>query len=223
MDKIPVFIVDDQNLFRQSLALVINSVDQFELLGDFENGKVFLKQLTGLIENRVYVAIIDMDMPGMNGIELNKVLHDLYPQVRVIILSVHINPSLISQMVEARAAAYLAKNCDMDELIAAIQSVHKSGFYFNRTVLKAIQTNANSKIKTEKSFKDLAIDLSERDKQIIKLICMEYNNVEISKELYISPRTVEGRRITILNKIGCRNTAGMVLFAIKHGLFKAPK
>jgi DNA-binding NarL/FixJ family response regulator len=220
MEQISLFIVDDQNLFRQSLSLLINSIDQFLLLGDFEGGEAFIKALPDLIQApKTYIAIIDMDMPGMNGIKLNEYLHERYPQIKVIILSVHISPSLIAQMIHAKASAYLAKNCDKSELILAVESVYKTGFYFNRKVLEAIQNNATNKNSKQDTIDSMPAKLSSREKQIIELICSEYSNVEIAEKLHLSSRTVEGHRINLLNKTGCRNTAGLVLFAIKYGIF----
>lgn len=219
MEKISVFIVDDQNLFRQSLALLINSIDEFKLIGDFESGNSFIKELPNLATNQTYIAIIDMDMPGMNGIELNEYLHDNYPQIRVIILSVHVSPSLIAQMIHAKASAYLEKNCDKDELIMAIQSVYKTRFYFNKKVLKAIQDNTINKTTAQKKLDGLTIKLSTREKQILELICKEYSTAEIAEKIYVSARTIEGHRKRLLTKTGCRNTAGLVLFSIKHGIF----
>jgi DNA-binding NarL/FixJ family response regulator len=220
MEQISVFIVDDQNLFRQSLSLLIKSIDQFILLGDFESGDSFIKKLPALVQpNKTYIAIIDMDMPGMNGIKLNEYLHDKYPQIKVIILSVHISPSLIAQMIHAKASAYLAKNCDKDELVLALQSVYKTGFYFNKKVLEAVQNNAVNKINKQEIPDNMPAKLSNREKQIMELICKEYSNAEIAEKLHLSSRTIEGHRINLLNKTGCRNAAGLVLFAIKYGIF----
>jgi DNA-binding NarL/FixJ family response regulator len=219
MEKISVFIVDDQNLFRQSLALLINSIEEFELIADFESGNMFVKELPGLVTDKTYIAIIDMDMPGMNGIELNEYLHDKYPQIKVIILSVHVSPSLIAQMIHAKASAYLEKNCDKDELVMAIQSVYRTGFYFNRKVLKAIQDNVVNKTTTQKKLDRLTIKLSIREKQILELICREYNTTEIAEKIFVSARTIEGHRKRLLTKTGCRNTAGLVLFSVKYGIF----
>lgn len=222
MNKIPVFIVDDQNLFRQSLSMLISSIDEFNLLADFESGKLFVEKLPDIINNQTHVAIIDMDMPGMNGIELNEILHEQYPQIKVIILSVHINPSLIAQMIHAKASAYLEKNCDKEELILAIQSVFKTGFYFNKNVLKAIQDNANRKNAIQQTLANLPVKLTNREKQILEYVCKEYSNAEIAESMFISSRTVEGHRINLLTKTGCRNTAGLVLFAIKYGFYTIP-
>lgn len=222
MSKIPVFIVDDQNLFRQTLSLLINSINDFTVAGDFESGNAFVEKLPQLVDKETYIAIVDMDMPRMNGIELNEILHEQYPQIKVIILSVHINPSLIAQMIHAKASAYLEKNCDKEELILAIQSVYKTGFYFNRNVLKAIQDNANRKNSIQQSLATLQIKLTNREKQILEYICKEYNNTEIAQAMFLSPRTVEGHRINLLSKTGCRNSAGLVLFALKYGFYTLP-
>jgi DNA-binding NarL/FixJ family response regulator len=220
MEKIPVFIIDDQNLFRQSLALLIDSIEQFELIGDYEGAEPLLQALPGLVNNdQTYIALVDMSMPGINGVELNRILHETYPQIRVIILSGDVSPQLIAKMIDARASAYMAKNCDKNELIIAIQTVYKTGFYFNREVLKAIQSATSLKTRAQKNIDKLPINLTEREKQIIQLICLEHNNAEIARELYVSMRTVEGHRNNLLTKTGSRNTAGIVLFAIKYGLF----
>jgi DNA-binding NarL/FixJ family response regulator len=220
MERIRVAIVDDQKLFRQSLALLINTVKEFELVVEADNGQLFLEELR-LNSNMVDIAIIDMDMPGINGIELNDILHRQYPHIKVIILSVHVHERLITQMIDSGAAAYLAKNCDMDELILAINTVYAASFYFNHDVLKAIQNSANHKFLPPKRFENLPIRLTDREMQLLNLICKEYSNAEIANELYLSVRTIEGHRNNLITKIGCRNTAGVVLFAVKHNLFKA--
>jgi DNA-binding NarL/FixJ family response regulator len=220
MEKISVAIVDDQNLFRQSLALLINSVDEFTLITDSAGGQDFLDTLKTIAAPDV--AVIDMDMPGMNGIELNKALHERYPEIKVIILSVHVNEALITKMINAGAASYLAKNCDKDELILAINTVHKTGFYFNYDALNAIRNSANHKTTSQTILGGLQIALTKREKQVLELICKEFNNAEIADQLYLSVRTVEGHRNNLIIKTNCRNTAGLVLFAIKFGLFEIP-
>ncbi|MBK0379122.1 response regulator [Mucilaginibacter segetis] len=219
MNKINVAIVDDQNLFRQSLALLINSVEIFKLAGDYPGGEAFIEALNST-DIKVDVAIIDLDMPGMNGVELNKILHKKFPNIKIVILSVHINDLLITQLINAGAASYMAKNCDKDELTLAIKTVYQKGFYFNTEVLRAIRLSSNHKHNVNNTFDKIPVALSKREKQLLQLICKEYNNSEIAEELFLSVRTVEGHRKRLINKVNCRNTAGLVLFAIRYNLFQ---
>lgn len=219
MDLIRIALVDDQKLFRQSLASLIKSIPDFALLTEADDGNDFLAKLVSLPE-APHVILMDMQMPGMDGIELNTLLHKQYPDIRVIVLSVHANERLIARMIEAGASGYLIKNCDKEELITAIQTVFKSGFYINNDVLKAIQHAALHKSKPIKNVNAMAIELSAREKEILELICKEYSNSEIAAKLFISVRTAEGHRNNLLAKTGCRNTAGLVLFAVKNGFFE---
>ncbi|RYU90734.1 response regulator transcription factor [Mucilaginibacter terrigena] len=220
MEEINIAIVDDQNLFRQSLALLVNSVENFRLVAECVSAQAFIDTLNKF-KLKVDIAIIDMDMPGINGIELNKYLHTHYPNIKVIILTVHANDMLITQMINSGAAAYLVKNCDKDELLLTVNTVYKSGFYFNKAVLKALRNSANHRPVMQDTLNGLPITLTKREEQVLKLICKELNNVEIAAELFLSVRTIEGHRNSLINKIKCRNTAGLVLFALKHRLIGA--
>jgi DNA-binding NarL/FixJ family response regulator len=222
MEQIKIAIVDDQTLFRESLALLIGTVGQFELVAQAHDGASFLEKLGLPGVKKPGIAVVDMDMPGMNGIELNNILHKQYPDIKVIVLSVHVQPMLIAQMVNAGAAAYLAKNCNKEELVLAVETVYKTGFYFNNDTLKAIQHSATHKVNMQKSISSIPVHLTEREKEVLQLICRENSNAEIGKTLFLSTRTVEGHRNNLLIKTGCRNTAGLVLFAIKYCIFQLP-
>jgi DNA-binding NarL/FixJ family response regulator len=222
MDKIKISIVDDQNLFRESLALLIDTVGGFEIVSASDSGLTFLEKLKDVDIKRPEIVLLDMDMPGMNGIELNSILNKEYPYIRIIVLSVHVQPLLIAQMINAGAAAYLAKNCNKEELILAIETVHKTGFYFNNSVLRAIQNAGSNKMSVQRSINNIPVHLTGREIQILRLICKEMSNAEIAEELFLSTRTVEGHRNNLLIKTGCRNTAGLVLFAIKYSVVQLP-
>ncbi|MEB0263902.1 MULTISPECIES: response regulator transcription factor [unclassified Mucilaginibacter] len=217
MAEISIAIVDDQNLFRQSLALLVNSIENFTLVAECTGGQAFIDTLK-TFKIKPDIAIIDMDMPGINGIGLNKYLHVHHPAIKVIILTVHANETLITQMIDGGAASYLVKNCDKDELLLTINTVYKNGFYFNADVIKALRNSANHRSNSQDILNGMPIMLSKREGQVLNLICKEFNNTEIAAELYLSVRTVEGHRIALINKIKCRNTAGLVLFALKHRL-----
>ncbi|MES2267374.1 MAG: response regulator transcription factor [Bacteroidota bacterium] len=217
MAEISIAIVDDQNLFRQSLALLVNSIENFKLIAECISGQAFIDTLK-TFKIQPDIAIIDMDMPGINGMELNMYLHKHHPAIKVIILTVHDNETLITQMIDKGAAAFLAKNCDKDELLLTINTVYKNGFYFNADVIKALSNSATHRSTSQDILKSMQITLSKREGQVLNLICKELNNAEIAAELYLSVRTVEGHRIALINKVKCRNTAGLVLFALKHRL-----
>lgn len=220
MSQINVAIVDDQNLFRQSLGLLVNSIENLTLVAECATGQAFIDTLEKF-NMQLDIAIIDMDMPGMNGIELNKYLQEHHPAVKVVILTVHANEMLISQMITSGAAAYLAKNCDKDELLLTIDTVYKTGFYFNADVVKALRNTAGQRTIMQDNINGLPIVLSKRERQVLTLICKELSTAEIAAQLYVSVRTVEGHRNKLINKVKCRNIAGLVLFAIKHRLIEA--
>jgi len=216
MEKIRVGIVDDQRLFRQSLATVIRSENQFELVIEAEDGEDCLRQLPALA-GPPHVLLMDMEMPGINGIELNEKILTGFPDVKVLVLSVYNREKLISRMINSGASGYLEKNCDKEELINAIVSVHKSGFYMNAAVLKAMQKSATLPASRSAEKTVTNVELTTREKEVLRLICKEYNNSEIADTLFISVRTAEGHRNNLLIKTGSRNTAGLVMFALKHG------
>ena len=123
-------------------------------------------------------------------------------------------------MIEAGACGYLTKNCEIDELVTAINTTHNNGFYFNQDTLAAMRKTSQYKSGEIRNISNIAIELTAREKEILVLLCRELSNIEIGERLFISPRTVEGHRNNLLQKTGCRNTAGLVIFAIKNNLFQ---
>jgi DNA-binding NarL/FixJ family response regulator len=155
----------------------------------------------------------------MNGIELNEILQKQYPQIKIVVLSVLIQERLISKMIAAGADAYLEKNCNKDELITTINTVHTTGFYINQQTMQALQHTANFKNKKNRELADITADITKREREVLEMICNELSAAEIAGKLYLSVRTVEGHRNNLILKTGCRNTAGLVLFAVKAGIF----
>jgi len=219
MSDILISLVDDQLLFRSGVASLIRSVPGFTLLSEAENGKLFMEELesSGALP---HIALIDMEMPVMNGVELNALLQKKYPSVKVLVLSTYNQERFIGKMIEAGACGYLTKNCEIEELITAINSTYKNGFYFNQETLAAMRNMSQYKSSDIKNISNIAIELTAREKEILVLLCKELSNIVIGQKLFISPRTVEGHRNNLLSKTGCRNTAGLVIFAIKNDLFQ---
>ncbi len=218
MDYIRIALVDDQQLFRQGIASIVHQDSELELCLEADNGHTFILELEQTA-TLPHIALIDMEMPLMDGMELNAQLQQHYPQIKVIILSIHAKERLIARMIQNGASGYLIKNCDKAELINAIKTTYKSGFYINAQVLKAIQ-NASGQPQEIRNEIGIPIEISSREKEVLTLICKEHTNNEIAEKLFISPRTVDAHRNNLLAKTGCRNTAGLVLFAVKHHLFE---
>ncbi len=219
MNDILISIVDDQHLFRSGLAGLIKSVAGFTLLSEAGNGKIFIEQLQAG-DTLPHIALIDMEMPEMNGVELNTVLQKEYPSIKVLVLSTYNQERFIGKMIEAGACGYLTKNCEIDELVTAITATHNNGFYFNQDTLAAMRKTGQYKSGDLKNISNIAIELTAREKEILILLCKELSNIEIGERLFISPRTVEGHRNNLLQKTGCRNTAGLVIFAIKNNFYE---
>ena len=214
--KIRIAIVDDQNLFRQTLAMLLAGIPDFELVAESANGPDLLKAIA-LLEDLPDILLMDMNMPGMDGLELNKIIREKYPEIRVIVLSVHAQGTLIAKLIQSGASAYLVKNCDREELMLAIKSTFSTGYYMNKQTLIALQENNKISSKSH-HFSTLPINLTERELEVLKLICDQYASAEIAEKLFLSTRTVEGHRNHLLTKTESRNTAGLVLFAIRHQL-----
>ncbi|WP_143774292.1 response regulator transcription factor [Niastella vici] len=219
METIRIALVDDQQLFRRGIALLMSENPDFRIVLQAANGNDCLRQLAEVRE-LPHIALVDMEMPEVDGIGLNVLLKERYPSVKVIILSVHEKQRLIARMIEAGASGYLFKNCDPEELTEAIYSTYRNGFYINQQVLKAIQHASSDKNKSLKSVNNIPIELTRREEEILRLICGEQSNAEIAGQLFISVRTVEGHRNNLLLKTGCQNTAGLVLFAVKYGIYE---
>ncbi len=215
---INVALVDDQILFREGIASLIKNEDGFSLTMEADNGLDFLAKLKSM-DDLPDILLMDMEMPGMDGMQLNDELRKTFPSIKVIVLSVHAGERLMARMIHAGASGYLLKNCNKDELLNALRSVFTNGFYITPAVLKAIQSPA-ANTKGTTNIQSIPIELSPRESEVLQFICMEHSNAEIAEKLFISVRTVDGHRNNLLAKTGCHNTAGLVLFAVKHRIFE---
>ncbi|PSK91428.1 response regulator transcription factor [Taibaiella chishuiensis] len=218
MTPIRLAIVDDQALFRQGIIALMNKIPEVNLVVDASNGPELLERLSVLPE-LPEILLMDMEMPGMNGIDLNRIMHETYPEVKVIMLTLYDQGRYVFKMVEEGVCGYLSKSCSMEELKEAILKVHTSGFFFTDLIKNALQQSSDFRKKQMHNFNHIPVDLTVREKEVMNLICREYTNGEIADKLCISPRTVEGHRNNLLLKTGSKNTAGLVVFAIKNGIY----
>ncbi len=212
MEYISIGIADDEALFRKGMKMILNSYDKLKVDLEAEDGEVLLQKLEDK-EMLPDVLLLDLKMPKLNGIEAAKVIRAQFPTVKIIVLSTHFSRAFVTNMLEIGAASYLPKNSEPEEVAVTIEAVHDKGFHYNDEVMKIIRENMTSKDMPRASFE---INLTSREKEILQLICEQYTTPEIGQKLFISPRTVDGHRNNLLSKLGCKNIAGLVVFALQN-------
>lgn len=219
MPTLTIAIADDEALFRKGLKLLIEDYEGLEVILDAEHGQHLLDQLaTDILPD---ILLLDLKMPVLNGIETAKILREKYPSIKIIVLSTHFSKAFILNMIELGASAYLAKNSSPEEVIQTIHAVHNKGFHYNSEVMEVIRENMMKKT-LPRNKPDLGEELTKREKEILQLICEQFTTAEIAEKLYISPRTVDGHRNNLLAKLGCRNTAGLVVYALQNEIVQLP-
>lgn len=213
---INIAFAEDQVLFRKGMISLLKTFEDIKVCIEAENGEDLLTKMS-TAQEPVHVALIDINMPVMNGIETLKQMRLLHPAVKNIILTVHEEDKFIHKLIEEGANAYLAKNADPEEVKRAIQAVTTHDYYFNEKTI-GVMRNFNS-VKKQKGTLQNVEDITTREKEVLQYICREYTSPEIAEKLFITESTVNGHRNNLLAKTGARNTAGLVLFAIKNNLF----
>jgi len=212
---IRVVLADDHEIFRDGLKLMLSKFNNIKLEGDASNGRELIKLVDAAKPD---IVITDIKMPLMDGVEATKYIMQHHKEIGVIALSMFDEISLIIEILEAGASGYLVKDCDKAEIKDAIEKVYnKEQYYCRHTGNKLMQVMARNAKKNDK--KNTVLSLSDKEKEIVQLICKQCTTKEIGEQLFMSPRTVEGYRLKILEKLEAKNTAGIVIAAIKQGLY----
>lgn len=213
---INILIADDHELFRDGFRVMIKKFPEINIAGEAENGE----QLLELVEQlKPDVILTDIKMPKVDGIAATRLLTSRQQSANIIALSMFDEENLIIDMLEAGAKGYLLKNAHKDEIIQAIKTVHSGKTYYcNHTSTRLMEMIAKSRffparLKEKPSF-------TPRETAIIQLICEQLSNKEIAERLQLSIRTIEGHREKIQEKMDVRNTAGIVVYAIKEGIYE---
>lgn len=210
---IRIALVDDHTLFRNGLKLLLSSNPEFEVVADVGSGEEFLSVVE---QERPDVVFMDYSMPGMNGAQTTEQALQLLPELKVITLSMFGENSYYSHMVSVGAKGFLLKDSELAEVVEAVHAVMDGGSYFSRSLLESISLNMRSaRLQADVHEADV---LSEREVEILVGICQGLSTQEIADKLCISKRTVDKHRANILEKSGCKNTAAMVVYAIRNNL-----
>lgn len=214
MNNIKIAIADDYKIYRDGLKVGLAADENLKIVLEADNGEDLIK---GLPEAQPDVVVMDLKMPIMDGMEATKEIRKKFNLIKVLVVTMYDDDKFIIHLMEIGANGYLLKNADSDEIRKAIYAVHENGYYFNDLVNKALLKKLVLKGNLKPSFNQ-NVEFTERELEVLKLICEEKTAAEIGKEIYLSPRSVEGIRQRLIEKVGVRNTAGLVMFAIKNGI-----
>ncbi len=216
MDKIRVVIADDHALFRDGLKMLLNSSNNIDVVAEATTGK---ELLTALESTEVDVILLDISMPEMDGIEAASHIVEKYPSLPIITLSMFGEEDYYFRMVSIGVKGFLLKDSSVDEVMYAITTVASGGSYFSNELLlslvDSLQYAQTNDVQEEENSDN---ELSEREREILFQICKGLSNQEIGEKLFISKRTVDKHRANILAKTSCKNTANLVVYAIKNKL-----
>lgn len=218
---IQIAIADDEALFRQGMRLILEDYPDLRVQFEAENGEDLLAKIRAATDPPD-VLLLDLKMPVMSGIEAAKIIREQFPSIHLVVLSSHVSKAFILNMIEIGAASYLGKNAHPEEVAETIRQVRERGFYYNSMVMNAIHESMADKSQP-KVGNSLDVELTAREREVLQLICEEMTTQEIGEKLYISARTAEGHRNNLLSKLNCRNAAGLVVYAIQHGLVDISK
>lgn len=208
-----IALVDDHKLFRKGMRALLEEIDGLEVIFEAANGQELLDHMA---EQQAEIILLDLEMPVMDGVTVLPKIQSAYPNAKVLILSMHQDDQFIVHLLEQGAHGYLLKDTELEELEDALESVRDNGFYFNDRTSRAMLSRLTRRQKIKPTFGHVE-PLSDRETEVLKLICEEFTTSEIADKLFLSPRTIEGYRNRLLEKTGAKNTAGLVVFAARQG------
>ncbi|MBC7890199.1 MAG: response regulator transcription factor [Ferruginibacter sp.] len=211
--KVEIVLVDDHKLLRNGLAGLINSFSNYTVAYEADNGREF----TGLLKTRPLpeIVLMDINMPEMDGYETCTWLKNSYPGIKVLALSMYDNENAIIRMFKAGAKGYILKDCETRELENALNALVTKGFYYSEMVTGKLIHTINT-LDNDDHIKNM-IKLSEREIIFLKLVCTELTYKEIAEKMYLSPRTIDGYRDDLFQKLNIKTRVGLVIYAIKNG------
>jgi two-component system response regulator NreC len=211
MEKIKVLLVDDHQIILDGIKSLLENTPDIQVVATANDGNEALNTLKLLT---VDVILMDIDMPGLNGVDATRQINTMFNDVKVIMLTMHSEGAMIKSLIEIGAHGYILKNSTKEELLEAIYKVARGEKYFSPEVTMSLLNPEKEKSKTV----GIQIDFTQREIEIVQLLADGLTNKEIGDKLFISHRTVDTHRTNIMKKVGVNNIAGLISFAIKNGL-----
>jgi DNA-binding NarL/FixJ family response regulator len=214
MGIIKVAIADDHKIFRKGVILSLRPFTNLKFVLEADNGDELLK---GIPEADPDVVLMDLRMPGKDGIETTKMMTKLYPKIKVVVLTMYEDERFVYHLMENGANGYLLKNAEPQDIRRAVMDVYEKGYYLNNFVNRILLKRSHARQKVVPSLNS-EITLSDKEKDVLRYICMEFTAQEIAKKMSISARTVEAIKDRLMERFGSKNTAGLVFFSVKNNL-----
>ena len=212
---IKILIADDHEMFRDGIASILEDIEDITIVAHAKDGRQVLDQLG---QQPIDLILMDITMGDTSGIDTTRIVKERYPDIKILVLSMHTEKEYILKVLEAGALGYLLKDAGKAEVITAIRAVAEGNTYYSQSVSSIIVQHLTNPQKFKKEKK--GIPLTKRELEVLRLITEEYTNPEIAKELFISIRTVDTHRRNLLEKLQVKNTAGLVKYAIKKGIIE---
>ncbi len=206
MEQVRAIIVDDHKIFRESLTYVLESQANIKVIAQANNG---LELLSTLKHTKPDIVLLDIEMPIMDGVEATREAIKLYPDLKILVLSMHKDEEFYSSMIDLGVKGFILKESDTQEVIKAVDEIVKGSLYFSQELLLGL-------LKKRKD--NVCLELTTREQEVLALIAKGLSNIEIGEKLFISARTVEKHRAELLLKTDSKNSVSLVVYAIKNGL-----
>ena len=218
MGKIKVLVADDHTILRQGIKSLLANEEEIEVIGEAKNGR---EALTIIEETLPDVILMDIAMPGLNGLEATRRIKKKFPRMKVLVLTMYTNEEYIFQILNAGANGYLVKETAFQDLISAIKAVYKNEAFMSPSISKKV---INSYIKRAQNDEEETCEvLTTREREILQLIAEGNSSKKIAELLFISPKTVETHRTHIMDKLNIHNRTGLVKYAIRKGIVDVEK
>lgn len=213
-DIIKVILADDHRIFRKGLKSLLSEKKNIEVLAEADNGD---EALEAVKKYKPEIVVMDIAMPKMDGIEATRQIREQFPDTEVVILSMHAKKAYIDQVLKAGAKGYVLKDSDEENLLSAIDTVHNGGYYLDSPVADQVLSDY-FRDKSKRELKKQSDPLSERERQVLRLLAEGHSNQEVADTLYISRKTVENHRANIVRKTGIQGQVGLAKYAARIGL-----
>jgi two-component system response regulator NreC len=214
--RIRILLADDHTILRAGLRMMLNAQPDMEVIGEAQDGK---QAINATIHLQPDIVLMDITMPDMNGIEATRQIKRVAPEVKVLVLTMHENDEYVFQALRAGASGYILKEAADTELITALHVLRSGQFYLSPSAQSVIVGDYLQRVHTGEE-KDSYNNLTEREKEILKLVAEGYTNNQIAERLVISPKTVDTHRTHVMDKLNLHSRAELVKYAMRRGLLE---